>query len=368
MKNILYICDYGAIYTGSFIAAMAMLTQRAGEKYQVYFLFPETARGRKWLPLLPVPEERIYFSDFSVKSLAAACHRLSAELKPDSTVVHTHFVGDFRLLAVRSAFSDIICHYHMMVPIGYTLMKKVKQLIRRVIYWGLVIVGVSEAVQKDAVRYFWNVRSECVPNAIDFDMLEKCSAEPVLLDAAHTGQFRVLVHGSDFFCKGADLAIQAILALNREQENQFRLYLTSNHVEKTKEQIRQITGETDNITVLQSVENIKSLYDSMDLYISPSREEAFGYAVVEAAYSDCQVAASDIPGQNTMKQVPGILWFGKDDLQGLQNAILQARRNLQEGKVPEIKKPQREYVLQEFRIDRWVERNMALYDKYYEIK
>ena len=210
MKNILYICDYGAIYTGSFIAAMAMLTQRAGEKYQVYFLFPETARGRKWLPLLPVPEERIYFSDFSVKSLAAACHRLSAELKPDSTVVHTHFVGDFRLLAVRSAFSDIICHYHMMVPIGYTLMKKVKQLIRRVIYWGLVIVGVSEAVQKDAVRYFWNVRSECVPNAIDFDMLEKCSAEPVLLDAAHTGQFRVLVHGSDCFCKGADLAIQAI--------------------------------------------------------------------------------------------------------------------------------------------------------------
>lgn len=364
-KNILYICDYGASYTGSFIPAMALLAKQAGEHNQVYFLFPEGARGKKWLPYLPVPEEHIFFADFSVKNLAAACSRLSLRLTPEKTVVHTHFVGDFRLLAVRTAFSKIICHYHMMVPKGVTFSKKLKQLVRCCIYRGLILVGVSEAVKEDARDYFWNVRCECIPNAIDFEMLEQCSPEPMTLPGDDGTQFRILVHGSDFVCKGVDVAIAAVNELNREEPNAFRLYMTSNTVEQTWENIRAITSETGNITVIPSVENIKSLYDAVDLYASPSREEAFSYAVVEASYCGCQVAASNIPGQNTMKPVPGILWFGKDDIQGLKQAILQAWENCRNGRVSEVKQSQKAYVMQHFRIQEWAERNLAVYNKYF---
>lgn len=364
-KNILYICDYGAKYTGSFIPAMALLRKLAAEHNQVYFLFPDTARDKKWLSSLQLPEDHIFFSDFSVKNLAAACKQLARQLNPAETIVHTHFVGDFRLLAVRRAFSRVICHYHMMVPKGTSFSKRIKQFVRCCIYRGLIVVGVSEAVKADAQEYFWNVRCECIPNAIDFDMLEKCSPDPMLLPDDEGTQFRILIHGSDFVCKGVDVAVQAINELNKEYANAFRLYMTSNTVEQTLENIRNLTNETENITVIPSVEQIKSLYDAVDLYASPSREEAFSYAVVEASWCDCQVAASDIPGQNTMKPVPGILWFGKDDVQGLKKAILQAKENLSVGDTASVKAAQRAYVTQTFQIREWARRNLALYDKYF---
>lgn len=364
-KNILYICDYAANYTGSFIAAMAQLARQAGEDNQIYFLFPEAAREKRWLTLLPVDRSHIFYSDFSVKNLAAACKALSKQLGPANTVVHTHFVGDLRLLAVRTAFSRIICHYHMMVPKGTTLSKKLKQLVRKIIYRGLILVGVSEAVTADCRAYFWKVRCECVPNAIDFEMLETCSPEPLELPRKHDGEFRILIHGSDFVCKGVDVAIRAMELLEAEYPGQFRLYMTSNTVDQTWDNIRQLTDRTEAITVLRSVENIKSLYDAVDLYASPSREEAFSYAVVEASYSGCQVAASDIPGQNTMKPVPGILWFGKDDPEGMKEAILKAREDLAAGRTPGIKEAQKAYVARNFRISQWVDRNLMVYKKYF---
>lgn len=366
-KNILYICDYGAGYTGSFIASLSPLSKKAGEKHQVYFLFPEAARGKSWLSQLPVKEGHLFFSDFSVKSLFKICRKLSGLLHSSETIVHTHFVGDFRLLAVRSAFRNVICHYHMMVPMGTTIGKKVKQMVRRVIYWKLIVVGVSEAVTKDAETYFYKTNCECIPNAVDFKMMDHCSAPPYEM-ADWAGQFHVLMHGSDFICKGVDLALRAVEELNDQYHDAFHLYMTSNHVEETWNQIRSVIGKPRNITVVPSLENIKSLYDSMDLYISPSREEAFSYAVVEAAYSGCQVAASDIPGQNTMKSVPGIFWFEKDDIQGLKNAILMAMEVCRSGEAVRIKEKQRDYVTREFRVETWVDRNIALYDRFFGTK
>lgn len=364
--NILYICEYAAPYPGSFVPALSALIHEVGKNNTVYCLFPEKANNMPWLSLLGIGKDHIFYADFSVKKLAQKCQWLCKMLGRENTIVHTHFVGDFRLAAVRFYFPKVICHYHMMVPYGTTLMKKLKRLVRIPIYWNSVIVGVSEAVAKDTQWYFRNVNSECIPNAVDFAMLEKCSEEPVVLEKFRSGQYRVLIHGSDFVCKGVDVAVKAIQELNHEYDNGFGLYMTSNTVPVTEENIREITAQTDDITVIQSVKNIKSLYDSMDLFISPSREEAFSFAVVEASYSDCQVAASDIPGQNTMKPVPGIFWFEKDDVAGLKKAILQAKETAEKGQAGKIKEEQKAFVVRNFRIERWVEQNLAVYDKYYK--
>ena len=363
-KNVLYICDYAAPYPGSFIPAISALVKEVSRHNQVYFLFPEKSRDMPWLSMLGTDKKQIFFTEFSVKNLTRECRRLSGMLGKMS-IVHTHFVADFRLAAVRLSFCNVVCHYHMMVPYGKTVMKKLKRLVRLPIYWNCVIIGVSEAVAKDTQWYFRWVKSECIPNAIDFRMLDECSAESVVLEKGAPGQFRVLIHGSDFVCKGVDIAIKAIQELNHESDNGFRLYMTSNTVSATEENIRRITEETENIAVIQSVKNIKSLYDSVDLFISPSREEAFSYAVVEASYSGCQVAASDIPGQNTMKSIPGVIWFEKDDAAGLKNAILEARRRREDGSAAKIKEEQRTAAVREFRIEKWVEQNLAVYSKYF---
>ena len=122
--NILYICEYAAPYPGSFVPALSALIQEVGKNNTVYCLFPEKANNMPWLSLLGIGKDHIFYADFSVKKLAQKCQWLCKMLGRENTIVHTHFVGDFRLAAVRFSFPKVICHYHMMVPYGTTLMKK----------------------------------------------------------------------------------------------------------------------------------------------------------------------------------------------------------------------------------------------------
>ena len=365
-KNVLYICDYAAAYAGNFIASMTALAEKVQDNNQVYFLLPAAASQYPWAQTLPVDKSHIIWCDFTFRSLFSECRKLSGHLGRNDTVVHTHFVADFFLLAVRMSFSNVICHYHMTVPVCYNFSKKVKRLVRRIIYRGVILIGVSAAVTEDLKYYFWKPACECISNAIDFGSLDKYSeGTDVPEQLRETGKFRILMHGTDFYRKAVDLAAAAVAELNEEYNDSFSLLVTSHDMEEAQRLIETHVGKRMDIRAMRPVANIKKAYDSVELFISPSRAEAFGYAVVESAYARCQVAASDVPGQDTMKTVPGILWFEKDDVGGLKNAILQAKENADAGLVPGIKKEQREFAVREFRIEKWVDQNLAVYSKYF---
>lgn len=361
-ENILYICDYAAKYTGSYIASMLALTQKARKKYHVYFLFPDAARDHNWLPQLSEDPTDFFFCDFTPVSLERKCRELKKTLGGKNTIVHTHFVADFNLMAIKLHFPHIFCHYRMTVPPDHTFIKKLKREVRRVIYRNLVIICVSEGVRDHIFRYFPGISAEAVHNAVNFERMESCKAAPV--QYGKPGQFSVLIHGSDFVRKGVDLAIRAVQSLNESNSGKYHLYVTSNFVEEAWAQIDALTESRDNVTVVPTVENIASLYNCMDLFVSPSREEAFGNAVVEAAYFDCQVAASDIPGQNTMKCVPGILWMASEDVEGMKAAILEAADRKEKGLTQQWKEKQRALVVEEFDMNCWAQRIMTIYEKY----
>lgn len=331
-------------------------------------MFPETARPYHWLKSLPVESDHILFCDFSIPSLASKCRELSGRLDRRNTIVHTHFVGDLRLLAVKLAFPHVICHYHFMVPFGYTLMKKVKRLVRWFIYRKVILIGVSDAVTEDMHRYFRKPICECIPNAVDFQRMEECSAGTEL-PAGYQGEgsFRVMAHGSDFYGKGADLAVRAVQSLNRQEPGGFSLYITSNDVQAARDEVEKLAPGDSSIHADRTVENVIKLYSSMDLFLSPSREDAFGYSVVEAAWSDCQVAASNIRGQNTLKVIPGVFWFEMDNLEELQQVILEARERVRSGAAASIKAEQRAFVEKTYGIQEWVQHNLDVYKKYFGI-
>ena len=366
-KNLLFICDYAAHYTGTFIASVALLAEEARSGgARVCFLFPAAARNMKWVKSLPVEEEDLFWCDFSALSLLRECRKLSRTLNVKDTVVHTHFIADWYLLAIKSVFRNVICHYHMMVPMGTSLMKKVKQQVRRIIYRGVVMIGVSEAVAEDIRSYFWKPVCRCINNAVDFDSLDRNSEGTELPGVVcDPDKFRILIHGSDFYGKGVDVAVKAIDELPPEIRKDVQLFVTSHRTQDAQNMLDSISRGNAVMTAIHPVENIKKLYDSMSLYVSASREESFGYAVVESAYSDCQVAASDIPGQNTMKCISDILWFEKDDVSGLKDVILQAIRRQQDGTAAQKKPAQRLDAVENFRIREWVRKNMDVYETYF---
>ncbi|MGU9047061.1 glycosyltransferase family 4 protein [Clostridium perfringens] len=364
-KNVLYICNYAANYSGNFIACLSRLAERLMIDNNVIFLFPSEAKNKEWLKNLPVKEENIYFCDFNMISLKNKCSYLSKKFKDKSMIVHTHFVDGLLLLPVKVNFKNIICHFHCTIYKSNNFLERaLKKIVRNFIYKNIIIVGVSKSVTDDLKSYFRFNTCKCIVNAIDFQTLNNNSKEKKeIINNYNNKFFNVLLFGTNFITKGADIAINAINKLNNNSCVKYKLYITSHNIEETKKLVNDFTNN-EFIEVIDVVENVKNLYDKVDVFIAPSRKEAFGYAVVESAYSDCQVIASDIPGQDTMKSVPGIIWVKKEDIESLKNGILEAYSNKVNNKVEKIKKEQKSYVIKNFSVNNWIEDNIYLYNQY----
>ncbi len=69
MRNIIHICYFASNYPGNFIACLSKLTLASSQDHEIYFLFPEKARGQEWLSMLLVPEDHLFF----VNSLPKGC-------------------------------------------------------------------------------------------------------------------------------------------------------------------------------------------------------------------------------------------------------------------------------------------------------
>ena len=90
--------------------------------------------------------------------------------------------------------------------------------------------------------------------------------------------------GWNCFQKGVDLAVKATLPLRNKYNITFHIVGGINE-DKAKGIVKDICGEdTDWIRYLPPTNNIGTYYKASDIFLSPSRWEAFGYANIEAVY------------------------------------------------------------------------------------
>ena len=364
--NILYICRYAANYSGNFIPSLAKLGSAASSRHNVYYLFPEDSRGKHWIRELPVSEDHIFFCDFNPVKLFRFCRDLAQSLKQDPTVVHTHFMGGPSLLAVNLCFRRILNHYHMFVPPVNGWKDRLRRMIAMLNYRNSVVIAVSDTLTAPLQRYLPWSKVVSVPNCVDFAHLSEASAHSSRPDFMDADVFNILIHGSHFYWKGVDFAARVVERLN-EQGHRCKLYITSGDIGFTESQLHQVISHREYFRVINGVEDVKNLYDNVDLMLSASRFDAFGYAIVEAAYSKCQVVATDIQGPNMLKDIPGIRWVGSEDEADLENAILEAMEAKHSGTAMAMKQLQREYVSTHYKVDTWVKQVLALYQEHYGI-
>ena len=364
--NLIYICDYAAKYSGNFIPSLAALAKKASEHNHVYFLFPEQAKGMHWLKNLHIDPSHILFCDFHPVHIHKFCKKLSRQLSDAPVVVHTHFVDRLCLLGIRLVFRNHVFHYHMSTPDRGKPDKEIKRIARILIARGSIIIGVSKAVTESLKTFYPSNDCICIPNAVAFDCLDLFSENKPLHDYIDKDRFSVLIHGSNFWIKGTDIAIRAVEELNREQRCNCKLYITSYNFTELSQNVFDVCGNSTNIQIIDVVEDIKNLYDSVDLFVSPSRKDASPYSILESCYSNCQVVASDIPGPDGLKDVPGIQWVEAENVESLKNAILTAYANKQQGLVADINRMQKDYVVEKYNISSWVQQNMDVYNRYFQ--
>ena len=219
------------------------------------------------------------------------------------------------------------------------------------------MIGVSDAVYQDLCRIRGeHAKTYLVRNAIATQRLDGAWDDALSLDPTRD----VVIFGTHFDRKGVDIALRAVM----KAKSKLRLLVLTHREAETEAKLDAVEPEWRNYAaVYHVVENIASVYNYALVFLSPSRSEAFGYAVVEAAYCDTQVIASDIPGQNSIKCVPGICWVHaeqSDELAEALDACYQLRLTEPE-KLQAQKEEQRSYIRAHFGVESWCEEIMQVY-------
>lgn len=373
MTNILVIANYAAAYGGNFLASFAFLANCAEkEGYRPCFIFPEAAADIHWESDLSRYDVR--YADFHSQAYDQCVLSMLAE----KTIIHTNFLSARELIHLQKLTAGrsgvkLICHEHLRLdksrdntgednPARRMIMamkRQGKKIICRHMLRSWTFIGVSPAVYQDLCRWYGARRVYQVLNAIS------CKR----LDADYVPQLPVFdkpvvsIFGTHFLIKGIDIAIRAV-AGSRIRNNIYLLVL-SHRPDETKQEIFRIFKEIPAfVIVMPPVTDVQEVYHKSFAFLSPSRSEAFGYAVIEAAYAGTRVIASDIPGQNTMRDVPGIYWINCGDTEQLRLSIEDCfeKRMVQSENAAHA----RAYIKENYSLAGWSKKILQIYNSMFE--
>lgn len=350
--RVLHICDYAAPYRGNFIDSLESL--EIYNNVENFYLFPARANGsaaKEWIEALNQNRKKAYIQETSIIKNIKLVRNILKNHKIDRIV--RHFSDGKIDIVIKLLFKgkNVIRFFHCPCE---RRKNPIKHLIVKFFWRKNKLVGVSEAVTKEIRAAYPKFASFTIENAIHFNRLDKIDEIE-----KHDG-VSLLMMGWNCFQKGVDLAIKAASALQKKYNIMFRIVGGINE-NKVKELVKEICGEdVDWIRYLPPTNNIGTYYMASDIFMSPSRWEAFGYANIEAVYCKNSVVLSKIDGQGQLK-IDGAYWFESENVedftQKLEIAILELKLT---EKIAQKEKA-KEQVERIYSLKVWSERLVALF-------
>ncbi len=360
--KVVFVADYAAHYQGNFLSSLNSFEKALRERgIEVEYVFPEKAPFEKWGSDYTV-RHVVHPCDFKPGSLAQTLREL---MKDDEfTVVHTHFLSLRSLIAIRKALKGCNCQvvFHEHMRLDWLSQGSPSTLLKKALYRRTLkdckAVAVSSAVRDDLVAVLGSSENVyLVKNAISFDRLDDSGDQKA--EGYDSGR-DILIFGTHFMRKGVDIALRAM----QISDCNLRLIVLATNKEDAISRLQQLDPSWQDYCVVRHVvQDISSVYRSVLCFISPSRSEAFGYAVAEAAYCGAQVIASDVPGQNTMKDIPNISWVAVDDAAALSVAIETCleRSNTGSSLLAKQRVETKAYVKENYGLSSWVNEMLGVY-------
>lgn len=358
-KKVFFICNYAANYGGNFLASLNKLSEDLKKKnIEVDYIFPLAAKDKKWE--VNLDDYEVSYIDINDKQELEKYFNIN--LVPGS-IIHTHFLVPKQLLKLKQVIGirsniKIIFHEHMDLDPSRNRLKNIlRKLYFKFIFHNIYSIGVSPSVYKRLCLICEKRKTYLVENTISFNRLDKIDRNPFPND----NKKHLIIFGTDYKRKGIDIAIKALQ--NSKYNTNLELDIITHNREEAKDYIRQDNKTIpDNIKVLSTDNNVQDFYNNSLAFLSPSRHEAFGYAVVESAYCGTQVVASDVPGQDTLKKIPFIYWVKKENVDQLTEAIdsIYEKTDSEKQKEARINK---EFIMHNYSLDVWVDEIIDIYNR-----
>jgi glycosyltransferase involved in cell wall biosynthesis len=303
--RLVQLAAYDGPYPGSSIPMIrAALLEARRRGWHGEAVFAETARGQDWLGLFA--EEGLPVRIVERASRAEMTRELRALLdeRPDEpTVLHTHFTAyDIPAAAAARGRPDTSVLWHLHTPPNGTLATALRSRVKFSLYGRGVdaILCVAPHMTERVARIAPEGRASFFPNGIDTARFARATPEQRMQARAELGiatSRPLLGHLAwDWEVKGGDLLLEAaqrLKARGRPVSVVMRVATPEAAIA-----LRDRLGLQAEVTVLERLERIQTLYAAVDMFVSPSRSEGMPFAVLEALLSRVPVVASDIPGHS----------------------------------------------------------------------
>lgn len=134
--------------------------------------------------------------------------------------------------------------------------------------------------------------------------------------------FTFLTFGGNFRGKGIDIVLNACKKLEKAG-TPFRILITKgNSLEESIHNFLNTEKLPSWVKIVPQIDDIASLFEQSDCYISASRGETMSFAIAEATYFMLPVIQSDIPGTYWNAKNPSTYMFKNEDAEDLYMAMM----------------------------------------------
>jgi len=369
--TVLHLTDYGAPYEGNFVASLRALELRlVAEGNRMVYVFPRRAGDTPWAADMQREKPNVFLIERDgFFAYARQIRRLLRE--SGAEILHAHFIHYpakiAALLASKTCGHRVktVLHLHNHLAIPKSPLRALPQrlylpFVSRFVCCSASVAShlIADGVPKERV--------DVAENAIAFERLDHYDTSVRASLALPEGTKLALMFGYNFEVKGVDLAGEAGRLLREREHIPATLAIAlSSKLESVRARIlAQLCVDTlpDWILLLPPREDVGSYYRMADVFLSPSRQEGFCYALVEAAYCRTPVLASAIDAQRDLA-LPKEAFFPPQDAAALSAAISRVfqQGNTQEQRDALVQTADR--VKQTYSLSRWAERVFAAYEK-----
>ena len=311
-NSILHLTDYGAPYEGNFVASLRALEQRlAKDGTAMIYVFPKRAGEMPWAQDMRREKENVYLIERDgFFAYAGQIRRLLRQ--HNVSILHAHFIHYTEKLAALFAAKTcghrvktvLHLHNHLVIPKSRFRSLPQRFYLSFVSRFVCCSKSVADHLIADGIA---PSRVAVAENAIAFERLD--AFEPLqreLLGIA-PGEKIALMFGFHFLRKGVDLAAEAVRSLRESNEPVTLAVVLSSRKEEVEAAILRQLGAADLpnwIKLLPARSDVAAYYRLADVFLSPSREEGFCYALIEAVYCGTPVLASAIDAQKDLALPP----------------------------------------------------------------
>lgn len=345
---IFHICDYCASYKGNFISSLQSLDGYKGIKNVYLFPYRSSYTGAKlWIDELNSENKVAYIQHKWTLLNIFLLNRIIRKHKVDFVFRHFYDIKiDFVLKLVfrsRNIIRFMHCMYKDHAAVG------IKHKLRCLLWHRNTFIGVSSAVSDFLRLAFPNALIKTIENGIAIDRLNH---QKVFENDEN--KVVLMCMGYNVHVKGVDLALMTTDAVRR-QYNVVLYIVAGAHEDMLVAFIEQTFGcVPDWIKILPPTTQIDAYLKSADVFLAPSRTEAFSYTVLEAACCKIPIVASRSDGQGRL-DVDGIYWFENEDVEGFRRQLELAISELKDPKMVSMRENVALRTKQRYSLGKWCE-------------